>query len=232
MTTKNRVDILIFVSCILAPYLSTILLIRIVDYSFLFLLPTYLIALIGLIITTKRLRKAEQNKKKKNVFLIISISAVLTFFFTYYTQQNIADFLSFKWKENSLIEFVNNIKSYKKITTLSDEYENLNGYATIPKNNTNIFIELSNHLPLEEVQKKYNIDNQHYEQFRQLLKSNGFRQFVMLEDGTILFSEGGMINMENGLAYSENGKKPTESEYSRITNWTKISEHWYAWAAG
>ena len=126
MTTKNRLDSLIFVSCILAPYLSTIFLIRIVDYSFLFLLPTYLIALIGLIITTKRLRKAEQNKKKKNVFLIISISAVLTFFFTYYTQQNIADFLSFKWKENSLIEFVNNIKSYKKITTLSDEYENLN----------------------------------------------------------------------------------------------------------
>jgi hypothetical protein len=230
MKTNIKPDYFKFVLSILAPYFATIFFIRISDLSFLFLIPIYLISLVLLIYSTIKIRKIEPDRNKKIIYLAVSIIAVMTFFFTYTIQLDAANYISFKFKENSLNEFVGNIKSYKKITQLSDEYENLNGYPTITKNNTNIFIELGEHYPIEEIQDKFSIDSLTYEAFRHSLKSIGYRSFSVLEDGSVSFTQGGMIDNCYGIAYSETGNKPTENDCGRIIRWTKISTHWYSWS--
>ncbi|MFC5271647.1 hypothetical protein [Adhaeribacter terreus] len=197
-------------------------------FSIFLLIPLFLAALILLIISTIRLSK-NQSVKTKIKYSLTAFSSVFLYFFTYGLQLDTADYIYFKTKESLMNEFVANIRTYKKITQFSDEYENLNGYPTIAKNNTNVFIQLSNNYPLDSIKNIFNIDNQHYEIFRQKLKSSGYRSFCILEDGTISFTQGGMIDNCYGIAYSETGSKPIENDCGRIIRWKKISDHWFAW---
>ena len=217
---KNKILIIIFVLSIITPYVSNILLIREFDLSFLILIPLFLISLIGLIVSTRKITKIE-TKKTSIIYKIGSLSFVLIFFLTYGQQIKLSEYFSYQRNKVELKNIVGKI-SESNIAIMTDEYENLNGY---PINNWGFEPEY----PLDSILAIYEIDKQEYEDIRIILKSIGYRCISKSEDGIIFLTKGGIIDNCYGIAYSQTKKTPIENNCGKIIKWRKIIDNWYAW---
>jgi len=218
---KNKILIIIFVLSIITPYVSNILLIREFDLSFLILIPIFLISLIGLIVSTRKITIIE-SKKKSIIYKIVSLSFVLIFFLTYGQQIRLSEYFSYQRNKVELRKLVDKI-SGSNIRIMTDDYENLNGY---PINNWGFEPEY----PLDSILAIYNIDKQEYEDLRFMLKSIKYRSISKSEDGIIFLTKGGIIDNCYGIAYSQEEKSPVENNCGKIIKWRRIIDNWYAWA--
>lgn len=201
--------------------------------SLFILLPLYLIALIVLIIATVKLAR----RFKKNWIILIAVSTVLLFFFSYGIQLQIADAIYFKFREKQLRSLVSEIKDYGKIVEMTDglrywkSINNISVEADMKDVDT-----ISDGLSekkylLNDVLKRKGIDRKIYERFRQRLIATGFISFTVLEDGSISFTMDGMLDNCYGISYSESGTHPKFNDCGDIVRWEKISDNWYAWGS-
>lgn len=217
---KNQVLIIIFGLSIITPFVSNFLLAREFDFSFLILIPIFLISLIALIISTRKITEIE-SKKTSIIYKVVGLSFVLIFFLTYGQQIKLTEYFSYQKNKVELRNIVDKITE-SNITIMTDEYENLNGY---PINNWGFEPEY----PLDSILAIYNIDKQEYENLRIILKSIGYRSISKSEDGIIFFTKGGIIDNCYGIAYSQTEKPPIENNCGKIIKWRKIIDNWYTW---
>jgi len=225
-TKKNKMKnhkklIILFILSILLPYISNILLIREFDFSFIILIPIYLISLTTLIIVIKKIAVIKSPIKLRK-YKIIGLISILIFFISFNFQINISEYISYQRNKIELIELVNKIKN-SNIEIMTDEYENLNGYSI---NNWGFGKEY----PLDSILKIYHIDKQKYEDIRRELINTKYKSISKLKDGTIFFTKGGMIDNCYGIVYSPTGIPPKENNCGEITKWHKIYGKWYSWA--
>lgn len=232
MTSRYITNLVLFITGIATPYLGTIFFIR--TASIFILLPTYLIALMVVFITTLGLRSSDPIKSRKKYYSLGATGAVILFFICYGNLIDIADYVYLHSRKEELNRLVTGIKRYKKIHEMSD---GLRFWKTI--NNTTVeFYPINADTTEDEFGKKYYLDDilkregitkQDYEAFRQNLIATGFISFTILDDGTISFTKDGMLDNCHGIAYSETGNRPAKNDCGDIIHWKKISDKWYSW---
>jgi hypothetical protein len=232
MSTRYLPNLIIFIASILTPFVTTIFFVLTTEPFI--LLPTFLIALIFLFVSTIGLRTTEPIKKKRKYYSLIAFGSVLLFIASYGLQLKTANYIYFKQRENKLNQFVLNIKNFQKIKEMSDGqrfWKSINNTSIEPKikHVDTTDSGFGKKYFLDDILSKNGISKQQYEFFRQRLISTGFISFTILDDGTISFTMDGFLDNCFGFAYSQTGKNPKRNDCGDIISWIKVSDNWYAW---
>jgi hypothetical protein len=106
MTARKNL-IVAYVAGLLAPYVLTVLLLRTSDTLFLLLLE--LLCLLTVVGLTIYLFRSASNKRLRNLFPVVTFSAVFLYLMTYANLVNAADFLFFIRRQNKLERVINSI---------------------------------------------------------------------------------------------------------------------------
>ncbi len=217
---KNKILTIIFIMSIITPFLCNVL-VRKLDFAILTLPLIFLISLVALVLSLVKIKKRESNKKFIT-YIAIGTSCILIFLLTYRKQIELYEYISYQKHKVELKNIVEKIND-SNITTMTDRYENLNGY---PIKNWGI-----NEFPLDSILFIYKIDKQEYENLRIMLKSVGYKSVSKLDNGIIFFVKGGIIDNCHGIAYSSTETPPIENNFGRIIKWRKIVNNWYVWVS-
>ncbi len=216
--------------CLLIPFLFTIFYSRTSElFQFLFVDATVL----GLIVLFYIIYCSFERRKfyRINVGIIIG-SVILLFFFTYGYQNDAANYVFYKQREESLNKFALEIKQYGKIKEMTNtkrRMKTLNDslYEFTEKE---VHDQYSRAVHLhKDLLEKLNIDKEVHSKFIEQLTENSFMSFETFKDGTISFTIGGMLDNCYGFAYSETGEHPMYNDCGKIIRWEKVAGNWYAW---
>ncbi|MCK8492607.1 hypothetical protein M0L20_12140 [Spirosoma sp. RP8] len=193
-----------------------------------------LLSLILLIISAIRLTITETGNGYRFYYLPVAIGAIVLFWYSLGLLAHISDFIYFKLNESALNKMVSDIKSYGKIEKMSDGqrfWKILNGtaYEFNSKDTVREFETSPKKYLLNEALAREGVDRQHFEAIRQGLIETEYMSFAILPDGTISFTEDGLIDNCYGIAYSETGTMPVYNDCGELIRWVKISGNWYAW---
>ena len=227
---KKKYLFLIFLS-ILTPYVLTVFFVR--SSSLLIILPSDIIALIILIISTIKYLKTVDSRKHKMITRFSVFGMVILYFVSYGFLLQTADYVFFKLREKRLNEFVVDIKDYNKINAMSDGqgfWKTLNDYSIEPDiTNVDTTKKYGKKYHLDDILTKEQIEIDKYEEFRQILIDVDLISFTTLRDGTISFTIDGFLDNCQGFAYSETDENPGGNDCGRIIHWRKVAKNWYAW---
>jgi hypothetical protein len=156
----------------------------------------------------------EKVKGERLKVTIISLGVVIFFFLTYGVQIETANYLYFKFKESSMNDLVNEIRTFGKISSMTNmerNYKEINGEYVV------FYKEYINY---------HNIDTNRFEDIRKQLVELGVIRFE-LKYRKIYFVTGGFIDSESGYVYSDDGTPPLKYEGGGVFDCQKVAENWY-----
>lgn len=228
---KNISNILIvFISvCLLIPFTVTIF----YNMTTFWMLTLFIDAsILGAIILSYIVYYFIETRKnyRRNIIIIIGI-VIVSFFLTYGYQLLAADYIFFKQRENSLNEFISQIKDYGKIKEMSDgrRYTKTLNDSLYEFNEKHVLERGYRAKLLSDLLINMDIDADVHRKFRDKLTENDFIGFETFKDGTISFTMDGMLDNCYGFAYSETGEHPKFNDCGTIVIWEKIQGNWYRW---
>ena len=174
--------------------------------------------------------------KNKVIPPLVAVSAVVLFFALRGELIYAGDYTFYKVREDHLKKLVSEIKTYQKIHEMSDGeryWKTLNDQAFVYNSKNlkgDIFYSSGDRKLFKDVLIEQEVDFSKYKKFRKCLIDAQLIGFTTLEDGTISFTNDGMLDNCYGLAYSETGIAPKYNDCGEIISWKQIGKNWYAWS--
>ncbi len=228
---KNTPNILIiFISlCLTIPFLNTIFLNRTTFWMFTLFIDA---GVLGAVIISYIIYFFIEKRKnyRRNIAIVIGF-VILSYFLTYGYQLQAADYVFFTQRQNSLNEFVLEIKEYGKIKKMSDgrRYTKTLNDSIYEFTEKEVLTRGFRANLLSDLLIDMDIDADVHHRFRDKLAENNFIGFETFKDGTISFTIDGMLDNCYGFAYSETGEHPMFNDCGKIIRWEKVAGNWYAW---
>lgn len=228
---SENILLVLFFLCIPAPYLIKIFYSNSINV---FIHLGIDFALIGLLVISVVIYWASTTKKLiPAVLAVIALSSIATYTLYHYELMRLSDRLFISRNEEQLNKFVDDIKKYRKITSMTDGLKNvkeLNG-ERYEFDSALIDTSIYSGVYIDEVLLKEGIDRATLEEFRKQLIDLGFISFKTLDEGeAILFTIDGFIDNSYGFAYSQNQNLAEDNSSGRIS-YSKVYGNWYSWSA-